>query len=145
VLAWLNSARRDLKSLGEPEIFLSQFLSTWRILVALCLGELLGAWMGISSHAFGDHFKDMSVGAVYGAIPGLGIGIWWELADGGRRRVSPRPIRLLYILSLLGLLLIGLGNLWVWHLASNNRSSDRNVNCGARLERAALSCAHVAN
>ena len=121
MISWFNSVRDDLATLGKPRVALTQLAATWRVWLVILIGEALGALIGLWLHLSADTLKNFWVGGVLGAVPGLGIGLWWELADAARRARSPRAIRLLYILSLLGLLLLGVVYLALWSLASNPR------------------------
>jgi hypothetical protein len=125
VSTWFGSVFRELESLHDFRAALKQIALTWRVVIVVALGQAAGGLAGLWAHPLEDSFKDFAAGAILTTVPALGIGLAWELADPVRRQRSPRAIRLLYILSAFGLLLIGLGNFVLWHLASNNRWRGR--------------------
>ena len=123
MVTWFSSLGRDLAPLKDPGVLMGQVPVTRRVVVVILLGQAVGGLVGLRVHPFADSVKDLWAGAVLATVPALGIGLCWELADPTRRQKSPRAIRLLYILTVFALLLIGLANLALWHLAANNRWS----------------------
>jgi hypothetical protein len=110
----LKRLKAELEPLREPGAFPAQLLKTWRILVVVAILQVAFGLIGIYTRPFDEPFLCFWAGGVLASIPGVLLGIRWELADLERRSSSPRAIRVLYVLSAMGLSVMAIPILLLW-------------------------------